>query len=77
MDDRMPTVGRDDDGNMIIMTDDGLAATFLQGEWQPGLKFSTRTIDGMEHVSDPQEVQQILEQASEALQQFAAKHQHE
>lgn len=74
---KMPTVGKDDDGNMIIMTEDGLAATFLRGDWQPGLKFSARKMDDMEYVSDPQEVQQITEQASEALRQFAAKHQHD
>lgn len=69
-----PTIGRDDEGNVVVMTKDGLAATYKNGEWFPGLQFSSRKIQNLDQVTDPDERQLILGQAQEALKKFADMH---
>lgn len=62
-----PTVGRDDDGNMVIILKDGAAASYKHGKWQPGLLWSGRTIMEFYQVNDDSTLEAVLAQADSAL----------
>jgi hypothetical protein len=69
-DDPEPSIGKDEFGNMVILTRDGVAATFKDGRWQPGVLFTLvppRSRDEFTEVTDEQERERILRAATDAL----------
>ena len=71
--DPKPNISKDEFGNMIILTSDGVAATFKDGRWQPGLLFTLplpRSRDEFSQVTDEQERARILDAATDALREF-------
>lgn len=64
-----PLAGVNDDGNMIIMTSRGAAATCIGGEWRPGLGFSARVIENFEAVTDVETINTVMAQAAWTLRQ--------
>ena len=61
------TVGRDDDGTMFILREDGSAASFKDGIWHPGILWNGRTICEYRAVESPAEIARCVAEASEAL----------
>ena len=53
---------------VMVVTADGLAATFKDGRWQPGFLFnSLNWMNDFYDVTDPDEKESILSAAAEAL----------
>jgi hypothetical protein len=69
--DSNPKIGVDEFGNKMIITKDGLAATFKDGKWEPGFLFGGRAfMNDFSQVTDPVERDQILTHAADALRLF-------
>lgn len=54
-------------GTKCVLQGDGSAATFLKGEWQPGIAFDTRDFLDMPVIENAEATAKILDDASEAL----------
>jgi len=65
-----PDVDKDEFDNMVVITRDGLAATFSsrRGRWEPGLLFSD--MNEFTQVTDQHERERILIAAADALRKF-------
>ena len=62
-----PTIGRDDDGTMFIICNDGSAASFYDEAWHPGIAWDGRTICEYRAVQLPAEVERYIAEAAMAL----------
>jgi hypothetical protein len=60
-----PSVGRGEDGEIVIIDYDGWAASFDDGQWFPGIRFDE--ILGFIDVRDPVAVKALIDEAREAL----------
>jgi len=61
----------DEFGYMMVLTADGLAATFKDGRWQPGLLFGALSLmNDFWQITDQQEKDLILSAAANALREF-------
>jgi WD domain, G-beta repeat len=66
-----PRVGEDEFGNMMVVTKDGLAATFKDGRWQPGFLFHALSwMNEFWMITDQHKKDLILSAAADALREF-------
>jgi hypothetical protein len=62
-----PVIVRTTDRDYAIIQSDGSAATFVNGNWQPGITFDCTDFAEMSEVGDPESRTKLLNEASEAL----------
>jgi hypothetical protein len=66
-----PTIGKYEGAGWIVVLDQGRAASYRDGRWQPGVAFQSRTILEFDQVLDPDERARILAEAEPYLDAFA------
>jgi hypothetical protein len=71
---KAPTIGVDEAGSKFIMTHNGAAASYFKGQWQPGIIFEGKDLLNFISITDPTEVETLMNQAAGALTAFLDQH---
>jgi hypothetical protein len=71
---KAPTIGVDEAGSKFIITHNGAAASYFKGQWQPGIIFEGKDLINFNPITDPNEVETLMNQAGEALTAFLEQH---
>ncbi len=65
-----PTIGRDSDGTMFVIRDDGAVASFQDGVWRPGIPWSGEALCQYRAVTVPAQIERCMADAADALAAF-------
>jgi hypothetical protein len=62
-----PNVAVDEYGKVIVITREGAAASYVRGQWHPGISFEARDVMNLSVILDAGTVGNVLAQADAAL----------